>query len=58
MSVRILVGDCRELLRQLPEASAHTCVTGGPRGCVEIDGVERVTATQAIEMAEQKGWVG
>jgi len=30
MSVRILVGDCRELLRTLPDASVHCCVTSPP----------------------------
>jgi DNA modification methylase len=30
MSVRILVGDCRSLLRAMPEASAHCCVTSPP----------------------------
>lgn len=30
MSVRILVGDCREKLRQLPDASVNCCVTSPP----------------------------
>lgn len=30
MSVRILVGDCRTRLRELPEQSVHTCVTSPP----------------------------
>jgi len=30
MSVRIFVGDCREKLRELPDASVHTCVTSPP----------------------------
>jgi DNA modification methylase len=30
VSVRILIGDCREKLRELPEASVHCCVTSPP----------------------------
>ena len=30
MSVRILIGDCRERLRELPDASVHCCVTSPP----------------------------
>jgi site-specific DNA-methyltransferase (cytosine-N4-specific) len=30
MSVRILIGDAREKLRQLPDGSAHCCVTSPP----------------------------
>jgi DNA modification methylase len=30
MSVNILVGDCREQLKTLPEKSIHTCVTSPP----------------------------
>lgn len=30
MSVRILIGDCRERLRELPEGSVHCCVTSPP----------------------------
>lgn len=30
MSVRILVGDCRERLAELPDASVHCCVTSPP----------------------------
>lgn len=30
MSVRILVGDNRVRLRELPDASVHTCVTSPP----------------------------
>jgi DNA modification methylase len=30
MSVRILTGDCREKLSDLPDASAHCCVTSPP----------------------------
>lgn len=30
MSVRILIGDCRERLKGLPSKSAHTCVTSPP----------------------------
>lgn len=30
MSVRILVGDCREMLRTLPDESVHCCVTSPP----------------------------
>ncbi len=29
-AVRILVGDCRERLRELPDASVHCCVTSPP----------------------------
>lgn len=28
--IRILEGDCRELLRTLPDASVHCCVTSPP----------------------------
>lgn len=30
MGVRILVGDCRDLLRSLPDGSVHCCVTSPP----------------------------
>lgn len=30
MSVQILIGDCREKLRELPDASVHCCVTSPP----------------------------
>jgi DNA modification methylase len=30
MSVTILVGDCREMLKTLPDASVHCCVTSPP----------------------------
>lgn len=30
MTVRILIGDCREKLRELPDASVHCCVTSPP----------------------------
>lgn len=30
MSVRILVGDCRDVLRTLPGASVQCCVTSPP----------------------------
>jgi len=30
MSIKILTGDCRELLKTLPEGSIHTCITSPP----------------------------
>ena len=30
MSVEIIIGDCREVLRSLPSASVHCCVTSPP----------------------------
>ena len=30
MSLRILQGDCRDMLRTLPDGSAHCCVTSPP----------------------------
>lgn len=30
MSVRILIGDCRQRLKELPDASVHCCVTSPP----------------------------
>lgn len=30
MSIDILVGDCREILKELPENKFHTCVTSPP----------------------------
>jgi site-specific DNA-methyltransferase (adenine-specific) len=30
MTVRILTGDCREMLRTLPDESVHCCVTSPP----------------------------
>jgi DNA modification methylase len=30
VTVRILIGDCREKLRELPDASVHCCVTSPP----------------------------
>lgn len=30
MSIRILTGDCRDVLRTLPPGSVHCCVTSPP----------------------------
>ena len=30
MTVRLLQGDCRQVLRTLPDASVHCCVTSPP----------------------------
>src|SRR5215213_5180834 len=30
MTVRLLVGDCRDKLRELPDNSVHVCVTSPP----------------------------
>lgn len=30
MSVQIVIGDCREQLRVMPDASVHCCVTSPP----------------------------
>lgn len=30
MSVRILIGDCRAVLRTLPEQSVHCCISSPP----------------------------
>lgn len=30
MSVKLLHGDCRQVLRTLPDASVHCCVTSPP----------------------------
>jgi DNA modification methylase len=30
MSVRLLLGDCREVLKTLPDCSVHTCITSPP----------------------------
>ncbi len=30
MTVRIILGDCREVLRTLPDASVHCCITSPP----------------------------
>ena len=40
MSVRILVGDCREMLRTLPDESVHCCVTSPPYFGLRDYGVE------------------
>ncbi len=40
MTVRILVGDCRDILRTLPEQSVHTCVTSPPYFGLRDYGVE------------------
>lgn len=30
MSVQIVIGDCREQLRAMPDASVHCCITSPP----------------------------
>jgi DNA modification methylase len=40
MSVRILIGDCRDRLRELPDKSAHCCVTSPPYFGLRDYGVE------------------
>ena len=30
MSTQIIIGDCRDVLKTLPEASVHCCVTSPP----------------------------
>ena len=30
MSIRVITGDCREVLKTLPDASVHCCVTSPP----------------------------
>lgn len=40
MSVSIITGDCREVLRSLPEQSAHCCVTSPPYFGLRDYGVE------------------
>lgn len=50
--------DAKNYLRRFYSNVFDSRVIGGPRGYVEIDGVGRVTAARAIELAEQKGWVG
>ena len=37
---QVLVGDCRERLREMPAASAHTCVTSPPYWCLRDYGVD------------------
>jgi DNA modification methylase len=40
MTVRLLIGDCREKLRELPDASVHCCVTSPPYFGLRDYGVE------------------
>ena len=40
MSVRILVGDCRDVLRSLPASSVHCCITSPPYWGLRDYGVE------------------
>jgi DNA modification methylase len=40
VSVRILIGDCREKLRELPDASVNCCVTSPPYFGLRDYGVE------------------
>ena len=50
MTVRILQGDCRQMLASLPDASVHCCVTSPPYfglrdyGMVEQIGLEQTPA--------------
>jgi hypothetical protein len=41
VSVRILIGDCREKLRELPDASVNCCVTSPPYFGLRDYGVRR-----------------
>jgi DNA modification methylase len=50
MSVRILQGDCRQLMRELPSESVHCCVTSPPYWGLRDYGLEPV--------AWDGGWLG
>lgn len=58
MSIRLLIGDCRERLRELPDQSAHTCVTSPPYfglrdyGHAGQIGLEDTPAAFVAEMVE------
>lgn len=47
MNVRILKGDCRELLATLPDASVHCCVTSPPYWGLRDYGVDRQIGLEA-----------
>lgn len=49
MSVRILVGDCRDKLRELPDASVHCCVTSPPYiGLRDYGVAEQIGAEETV----------
>lgn len=58
MSIRIIQGDCREVLRTLPDASAHCCVTSPPYfglrdyGMPEQIGLEPTPAEFVAQLVE------
>lgn len=56
MSVRILQGDCREVLRALPDASAHCCVTSVPYWGLRSYDESAVRIDPALS-AETRAWL-
>lgn len=57
MSVSILIGDCRERLRELPDASIHCCVTSPPYFGLRDYGVDGQMGLEATPDAFIAGMV-
>jgi len=57
MSVRILIGDCRERLRELPDQSVHCCVTSPPYFGLRDYGVDGQMGLEATPAEFVEGMV-
>lgn len=55
MSVRILIGDCRERLRELPDASVNCCVTSPPYFGLRDYGVEGQMGLEPTPSCNRQG---
>jgi DNA modification methylase len=58
VSVAILIGDCRERLRELPDASVHCCVTSPPYFGLRDYGVDGQMGLEATPAEFVEGMVG
>lgn len=58
MSVRILIGDARDKLRELPDASVHCCVTSPPYFGLRDYGCEGQMGLEATPAEFVEGMVG
>ena len=56
MSIRILIGDCRERLRELPDESVHCVVTSPPYFGLRSYDENSVRVDPTLD-AETKDWL-
>ena len=56
MTVRVLEGDCRDVLRTLPDQSVHCCVTSPPYFGLRSYDENSVRIDPALS-AEKRAWL-